>query len=149
VRSLTPKALPALRDLRPALSNLRSAAAQGAPLFERLDPTLARLDAEILPFLDQRNSTTRLKNYEAIGPFFSTLASSSAQFDANGHMQRFMPGQGADSVGALPCSLTVFDPNSQNQLAKCEQAMALLPQIIAGAPRKGGGRQALTGRNAR
>lgn len=149
VSTLTPKALPALRDLRPALSNLRTASAQGAPLFTGLAPTLARLQDEIVPFLDKTNSTTKLKNYESIGPFFSTLASSSSQFDANGHMQRFMPGQGLDSVGALPCSVTGFDPRSHGQLVQCEQALKLLPQIIAGASRKGGGRQALTGRSSR
>jgi virulence factor Mce-like protein len=145
VSTLTPKALPALRDLQPALTSLRAASAEGSPLFKALDPTLKRLNDEVLPFLDQRDATTKLKNYEAIGPFFSVLASSSSQFDANGHMQRFMPGQGLDTVGALPCSVSLFDPESNGQLLKCKQAMRLLPQIIAGAPRKGGGRRQLTG----
>jgi virulence factor Mce-like protein len=146
LRTLTPKALPALRDLRPALANLASASRQGAPLFTALAPTLARLQDEILPFLNKTDSNTKLKNYEAIGPFFGALASSSQQFDANGHMQRFMAGQGLDSVGALPCSIGLFDPESPAQLLKCRQALRMLPQIIAGAPAKNGrGRVALTG----
>lgn len=145
--SLTPKALPALRDLQPALTSLGSASRQGSPLFKALDPTLDRLNKQILPFLDKTDSTTKLKNYEAIGPFFAVLSSSSSQFDVNGHMQRFMPGQGIDSVGTLPCSLSLFDPEAKGQVVKCKQAVNTLPQLILGAPRKGGGRKALTGRS--
>jgi virulence factor Mce-like protein len=148
LRTLTPKALPALKDLQPALASLRSASNQGSPLFKALDPTLARVNNEIVPFLDKTDSNTKLKNYEAIGPFFGALASSSSQFDANGHMQRFMPGQGIDSLGMLPCSITLFDPESDGQLLKCKQAISLLPQVLFGTPRKASGRKALTGRSA-
>jgi ABC-type transporter Mla subunit MlaD len=146
LRSLTPKALPALRDLRPALANLAAASRQGSPLFTALAPTLARLQDEILPFLDKTDPGTHLKNYQAIGPFFSVLASSSSQFDANGHMQRFMPGQGTDSIGALPCSLSIGDPDAA-QLVKCKQAATrMLPQILMGLPAKTSGRVSSTGR---
>lgn len=143
--AVTPTALVALGDLRPALVNLRSASAQGQPLMVGIRPTLARLQDEILPFLGEENATTTLKNFQAIGPFFSTLASSSSEFDGSGHVQRFMPGQGLDSLGPLPCSVTAFDPASAGQLAKCTEALKIIPQIVAGAPRKGGGRKAFTG----
>jgi virulence factor Mce-like protein len=146
LRTLTPKALPALRDLRPALTNLDSASRQGAPLFTALAPTLARLQDEILPFLEKTDSNTKLKNYQAIGPFFAGLASISQQFDANGHMNRFMPGQGFDSVGALPCSLNIGDPEAA-QLVKCKQAATrMLPQILMGVPAKTSARVSSTGR---
>lgn len=143
---VSPSAISALRDLRPALVNLSSASRAGVPAVDRLDPTVVRLRDEILPFLAQTDPGTKLKNFQAIGPFFSVLASSSSEFDGNGHMQRFMPGQGADSVGALPCSITAFDPASKGQLVKCEQALKTLTRMVGGAPRKGGGRQALTGK---
>ncbi|MCW2958223.1 MAG: Virulence factor Mce family protein [Solirubrobacterales bacterium] len=130
--ALTPKALPALRDLRPALTDLAAASRQGTPTFAALQPTLKRLQDEILPFLDKTDANTKLKNYEAIGPFFAGLASISQQFDANGHVNRFMPGQGFDSVGALPCSLSVGDPEAA-QLVKCKNAATkMLPSLLMG-----------------
>jgi virulence factor Mce-like protein len=130
--ALTPKALPALRDLRPALTDLAAASRQGTPTFAALLPTLQRLQDQIIPFLDKTDPGTKLKNYEAIGPFFGGLASSSQQFDANGHVQRFMPGQGLDSVGALPCSLSIGDPNAA-QLVKCRNAATrMLPSLLMG-----------------
>ncbi len=148
LRALTPKALPALRDLQPALTNLASASRQGSPLFVALKPTLTRLQDEILPFLAKTDPGTKLKNYEAIGPFFGALASSSSEFDANGHVQRFMPGQGIDSVGALPCSLNIGDPNAQ-QLVKCKEGAKFLQELVMGVPAKNGrGRVALNGKGA-
>lgn len=146
--AIAPTTVAALRNLDPALANLQRASNEGDPALAGLTPTIARLQDEILPFLAQTDPGTKLRNYEAIGPFFSVLASSSSEFDAAGHVQRFMPGQGLDSVGALPCSVTAFDPATKNQLVKCERALRLLPQIVAGAPRKGGGRKYLTDRKA-
>ncbi len=130
--ALTPKALPALRNLEPALTDLAAASREGRPTFVALQPTLKRLQEQIIPFLDKTDAGTKLKNYQAIGPFFGGLASISQQFDANGHVNRFMAGQGFDSVGALPCSLSIGDPNAA-QLVKCRNAATkMLPSLLMG-----------------
>ena len=43
-----------------------------------------------------------LKNYEAIGPFFSSLGSLGGEFDADGYMIHFATALGPDSV-MIPC----------------------------------------------
>ncbi len=137
VSRLTPTALPTLRDLRPALASLRTAGEQGSPFVRDLGPTLVRLRDEILPFLDKRDGTTDLRNVEAIGPFFSVLSDSSAQFDANGHMQRFQAGQGERSLGALPCQTSFFDPED-DQLVRCQAALKAMQALARGGARDGG-----------
>jgi virulence factor Mce-like protein len=141
VRALTPTAVPALRDLQPALARLREASEQGGPLLTGLGPTLDRLKDQIIPFLNKTDATTGLKNFQAIGPFFSVLDSSSAQYDANGHMQRFQAGQGERSVGLLPCNTGLFDPETKKQLAECTAAMRTLPQLLRGGVEGGGALQ--------
>lgn len=138
ISRLTPTALPALRDLRPALSDLRGASEQGSPFLRDLGPTLVRMRDEVVPFLDKRDNTTDLRNVEAIGPFFSALSDASAQFDAYGHMQRFQPGQGERSVGALPCKTGLFDPENKDQLIQCQEGLGAMMKVLRGG-RAGGG----------
>ena len=138
VTRLTPTALPALRDLRPALADLRTASEQGSPFLRDLAPTLERLRDEIIPFLDKRDGNTKLRNVEAIGPFFSVLGDSSAQFDAYGHMQRFQAGQGERTVGAIPCKTGFFDPENQDQLVQCQQGMKAMMNVLRGGKAGGG-----------
>lgn len=131
---LTPLAVPALRDLQPALRSLRGASMDGSPFFQDLQPTLQRLQDKILPWADKRDNTTNLRNAEAIGPFFSVLSSSSAQYDAYGHMQRFQAGQGERSAGFLPCKTGFFDPENKDQAIKCSLALTAMRAFLTGAP---------------
>ncbi|WP_205696486.1 MlaD family protein [Conexibacter sp. SYSU D00693] len=138
VNRLTPTALPSLRDLRPALADLQGAAEQGTPFLRDLQPTLERLRDQIIPFLDKRDSTTNLRNVEAIGPFFSVLADSSKQFDGYGHVQRFQAGQGERSLGFLPCNTGLFDPENPQQAIFCKEAITAANRLLRGGKTNGG-----------
>jgi virulence factor Mce-like protein len=96
------EARPLLRAARPAFDSLRGASANGVPLMQGLDPTLVRLDKELLPYLREKDPETRLKNYEAIGPFWAALASAAAETDAEGHRIRFTVPPGPNSYVSLP-----------------------------------------------
>jgi hypothetical protein len=102
--ALVPTAVPALRDLQPALVSLQSLSAEGVPLLAGLTPTFERTATQIIPFLNERSSTTKLRNYEAIGPFFSAIDSSASTFDAGGFQQRFQPGQRLGTSTVIPPS---------------------------------------------
>jgi hypothetical protein len=100
--ALLHEARPLLRSTRPAFDSLRRASANGVPLMQDLDPTLVRLDRELLPYLRKTDPETRLRNYEAIGPFWSALAMSAAEFDSEGHRIRFTVPLGANSAVSAP-----------------------------------------------
>ena len=71
------------------------------PLLNRLDPTVDRLNDELLPFLAERDDSTRLRNYEAIGPFFSALDTVATPLNSAGHLLQFAVLLGANSVISL------------------------------------------------
>jgi ABC-type transporter Mla subunit MlaD len=79
------EAQPLLHDARPALNNLRAASIAGVPVLTALEPTVNRLNASILPWLGQRDSDTRVINYESIGPTFSVLDEAGAEYDEAGY----------------------------------------------------------------
>jgi hypothetical protein len=83
-------ARPLLRAAGPTLDALRKASASGVPLLRALDPTLQRLIAELLPFLSSRDSGTKLRIYESIGPFFASIDSAASEFDSVGHRIRLL-----------------------------------------------------------
>jgi ABC-type transporter Mla subunit MlaD len=120
--------VPLLRPARPALRDLGAMGRQGVPLVAGLQPTLRRLDSELLPYLRRRDPDTRLLNYESIGPFFAALGGVAGEFDAEGYFLHFATNLGPDSV-MVPCGP---DLNLQ-QRGRC----ALLDQVLAkffGAP---------------
>jgi ABC-type transporter Mla subunit MlaD len=98
---------PLLRAAGPTFDSLRGASHTGVPLMQGLDPTLTRLLNELLPYLRQTDSGTRLKNYEAIGPFWSTLASAAAEFDSEGHRIRFTVPLNTNSFVNSPISASM------------------------------------------
>lgn len=89
---------PLLLSAGPTFDSLRGASRAGVPLLRGLDPTLRRLDAELLPYLRRRDSGTRLRNYESLGPTFSVLDDVGAEYDSLGHRSRFTVPFGATSV---------------------------------------------------
>jgi ABC-type transporter Mla subunit MlaD len=99
--ALLGEARPLLRDAGPTFASLRRASRTGVPLLRGLDPAVRRLDAEVLPILRQRDEETRLRMYEAIGPFMASLAASGAEFDAEGHRFRLTVPGGSNSVVTL------------------------------------------------
>ena len=67
-----------------------------------LDPTLKRLDGELIPFLNERDNETRLRNIDAIGPFWSSLAMAASEYDREGHRIRFTVLPGINSLIGVP-----------------------------------------------
>lgn len=144
VRSLRPaaarsaqllgQARPLLADLRPALRDLAAAGRAGVPLVERLEPVVARANDELLPWLHRRDEDTRLRLFEAIGPFFAVTSSSAGDFDARGHFLHFPITPTADSV-LLPCGPDVWPGHLKN----CAKISAVLRRALVA--RKGRGRR--------
>ena len=93
---------PLLRSARPAFAALGRASANGVPLMQDLQPALERLDAELLPWLRKRDDGTRLRNYESIGPFWSTLAMAAGEYDSEGYRIRFTVPTGRNSFLSSP-----------------------------------------------
>jgi phospholipid/cholesterol/gamma-HCH transport system substrate-binding protein len=91
-------AQPLLHAATPTFSNLLVAAERGTPLLTALDAPVARLNSNILPWLAQRSSDTRLLNYESIGPFFSVLDEAAAEYDESGYRLHLSTLVGSASV---------------------------------------------------
>jgi hypothetical protein len=110
------EARPLLRAARPAFDALRGASANGVPLMKGLEPTLSRLDKELLPFLRETDPETRLKNYESIGPFSATLASAAAETDREGHRIRLsVPPSNTSSLLGLPVAQSAIRACGQSK----------------------------------
>jgi ABC-type transporter Mla subunit MlaD len=88
LRAVLRNATPLLRDAGPTFDSLRSASKSGVALVQGLNPTVTRLLGQLLPFLDTRDSGTKLKVYESIGPFFSSVSSAASEYDSIGHRIR-------------------------------------------------------------
>jgi hypothetical protein len=133
-------ARPLLRELRPALVRLHGAARSGAPLLDGLKPTLERTNETLLPWANTRDANTGLKNYEAIGPVFATVADSAAQFDRYSFIQRFGAGNafGERTPAFLPCTSNVITGGSDKKQLDCSDLNDFLERLFGG-PRRGQG----------
>jgi len=89
---------PVLSGLRPTFSDLGAMAEAGVPVIRDLEPTIDRLNARTLPYLDKRDEESKLRNYQAIGPFFSVLNMAAAEYDAIGHRLHLSTPGGSNSV---------------------------------------------------
>ncbi len=98
-RAVLHEAKPLLRNAKPTFDSLRRLSLSGVPLIKGLDPTVRRLNADILPFLNERDLETRVRNYQSLGPFFSDVDSAASQYDAAGFRLRLgvIP-EGSNSV---------------------------------------------------
>jgi virulence factor Mce-like protein len=137
-RTLLRDARPLLRAAGPTLTALKRASANGVPLLRELDPTVRRLNAELLPFLDRRDPSTKLRNYEAIGPFFSSVNSVAAPFNDAGHLLQFAVAPGPNSVLSLnspPAAAAVRDCRADvpaRARGGCASAARLVTRIFGG-----------------
>jgi hypothetical protein len=140
LRAVLPIAQPVLRDLNPALRSLQRAAKTGLPMMQQFDPTLERTNTKLIPWLEKRDSGTKLKNAWAIGPFFNALADSSKTFDVNGHVQNFQTlNTQPDAFGFLPCHFTLFDKaQPEQEQAACKAIGDAIQQIFGGPTGKRG-----------
>jgi virulence factor Mce-like protein len=124
-------AKPLLVAAGPTFDSLRGASDSGVPLMQALDPTLTRMLGDILPFLRQRDSGTKLLNYETIGPFWSALAMTAGEYDSVGYRIRFTVPPNSSSFISAPitaawksaCDLSSL-PNAKAACPKVSQALA-------------------------
>jgi ABC-type transporter Mla subunit MlaD len=140
LRVLLRDARPLLAAAGPTLAAARRASLHGAPLLDSLDPTVRRLDTDLLPFLERRDGGTRLRNFEAIGPTFSSVASAGAEFNDIGHIVQFPLVPGPNS--ALPLNQapaaqarSVRACRQQTPVSarsRCPAAAGLLARIFGG-----------------
>ncbi|WP_205699629.1 MlaD family protein [Conexibacter sp. SYSU D00693] len=129
------RARPLLSRLRPAVADLGRAGTVGVPLFDALDPTLDRSLDRLLPWLQERDDETKLRNLEAIGPWFSGADAIASRFDANGYVLRMQPGASLQSIDSLPCQLYLTDPTAP-QLARCSALKQALGAVLGGGRRR-------------
>ncbi|MEA2169846.1 MAG: phospholipid/cholesterol/gamma-HCH transport system substrate-binding protein [Solirubrobacteraceae bacterium] len=120
-------ARPILGDLSPAVRDLAAAARQGVPLLNALDPTVKRLNGELLPWLRETDDGTKLRNYEAIGPLFAVLDSAAADYDANGWFFHFPITPTGDTV-LLPCGPAL----TPGELTRCDALNDVLSGVFGG-----------------
>jgi phospholipid/cholesterol/gamma-HCH transport system substrate-binding protein len=139
-----------LREVRPLLTaaaptfdSLRGASRAGVPLMKGLDPTLSRLDKELLPYLGERDNETRLRNYESIGPFWAALSAAAAEFDSEGYRIRLTVPMNTNSVVNAPFTGALTTSCLRSGLdagrASCSQAATSLARAWFGRPGSKGG----------
>ncbi|WP_372788643.1 MlaD family protein [Paraconexibacter sp.] len=135
LRELTPllaRTDPMLRSLRPALSRLGAAGTSGVKLMDGLDPTFDRLNDKLIPALDTKSDVTGLKMFQAIGPTFAAVQSSSQQFDSRGHVQRFHAIETSDkAIGAMPCYTDILQGSPT---LDCSDLQAIAAAYLGGGP---------------
>ena len=124
-----------LRRARPGGPPAGRGGQDGGPLIDRLEPTVDRSNESILPHLEAYDTDTKLKNYEAIGPFFSAVGSLGAHFSEGGaHSANFTVGVGEAIVGGgSPCQTALVDPTAEEKV-NCDAFVAVLNQALGIAP---------------
>jgi phospholipid/cholesterol/gamma-HCH transport system substrate-binding protein len=116
-------ARPLLRDLSPALRDLGPLSTDNTALIAALQPTIDRLEYELIPFLKRRDDGVKLENYQAIGPLFSLLAA--PNYDRNGWFYHFPIPPSPDSLMA-PCAPTL----TPGQLQRCRLVNDGLAKVL-------------------
>jgi hypothetical protein len=98
-------------------------------------PTLDRVRAEFLPFLDRRDQHTKLKTYETVGPVLSSVSSAFSWGDRHGSFANFEPGAGESALRPSPCTTRLVDPDASTQeKIKCEVLTRTLSAMLEGRP---------------
>jgi ABC-type transporter Mla subunit MlaD len=129
-------ARPTLRDLSPTVKDLRVASVAGAPVLSNFIPTLDRVRATFIPWLQARNPENKLKNYELVGPTLASASTATSWGDVNGVVANFEAGVGEGSVSsALPCRTFLTDPtvSTQDKIA-CELLTRAYAALLTGLP---------------
>jgi phospholipid/cholesterol/gamma-HCH transport system substrate-binding protein len=83
-QSLLSEIRPLLTDLRPTFADLATVGDAGTPVLNGLKPTLRRVSGEIVPWLNETDPVTKIKNYTSVGGALSTLNNMAAEFDKIG-----------------------------------------------------------------
>lgn len=119
-------ARPLLQDTGPTFRSLRRAANTGVPLIAALNPTVERLNEDLLPFLDKKDPESKLRVVEAIGPFFGAAASAASSFDDDGFFFYFPDQPDINSLGANPCSVDF----TAAEKVQCESVVDVLGRLF-------------------
>ena len=131
-------ATPLLRAAGPTFDALKGASDTGVPLMNGFDPTLNRLLAQIIPYLNQRDSGTKLLNYQMIGPFWSDLASAAGEYDSVGYRIRFTVPPNLNSFISQPFATSAKQACDSSSLpsaaTRCPQVAQALTKSWFQAP---------------
>ncbi len=121
---------PLLRAAPAALAAIRRASELGTPTLNAAAPVVARLNRQIVPWLDAKQGVDALRNYEELGPVAATLDSAQSDYDANGYYIRYDTHAATNSV-LLPCDVGPGEANAESCLAG----------VLSSAARRGSGKR--------
>jgi phospholipid/cholesterol/gamma-HCH transport system substrate-binding protein len=126
---------PTLAAIRPSVTALAKASKAGVPVIKSLTPTLNRVQNTFVPFLEQTDPETKLKEYEAVGPAVAGVDSAIAWGDQYGTLADFEAGFGEGAInGVSPCSTYLTNPTVPVQdKVDCEALVQLLGSIFTGS----------------
>jgi ABC-type transporter Mla subunit MlaD len=126
---------PTLAAIRPSVNALGQAADAGVPVIQGLTPTLGRVQTSFIPFLNQTDPETKLKEYEAVGPAVAGVSSAIAWGDQYGTLADFEAGFGENAIGGIsPCSTFLLNPTVPLQdKVDCQALLQLLQSIFTGS----------------
>lgn len=131
---LLARAEPTLVRLRPTAESLADMAPDARRMVQDAKAPVDRTHDEIIPFLDERDPSIKLRNIEAIGPTLSVVDSATGQFDKYGHVIRFQAGASEQAIGPSPCTTYLLDPTAKEKL-DCSLLTDTLKRVLGlGAP---------------
>jgi virulence factor Mce-like protein len=113
---LLARAEPTLVRLRPTLESLADMAPDARGIVQDAKAPVDRALDEIIPFLNERDPSIKLRNFEAIGPTLSVVDSATSQFDRYGHIIRFQAGVSEQALGTSPCTTFLLDPTAKQKI---------------------------------
>lgn len=130
---------PVLQSAQPTFSDLTAVSDAGIPIIKGLEPTIDRLNDETLPFLAERDDSTRLQNFASIGPTFSVLNMAAAEYDSEGYRLHLSTLIGTNSVITLArsnmarsCRMTA----TPAQDGQCTRIASVLTQGLVGKAKR-------------
>lgn len=117
-------AKPLLRAAPPALRAVSEMSIRGGHVVRQLRSPTTRLDRELIPFLDSTDADTKLKVFQAIGPFFAAVSSAAGQFDGSSYFLHF-DASAALNTASVGCDIGYVG----EQLSRCTAVGNVLRKI--------------------
>ncbi|HWF53909.1 MAG TPA: MlaD family protein [Solirubrobacteraceae bacterium] len=125
---------PTLAAIKPSVASLATTARAGVPVVNSLSSTVSRTQSTFIPFLNDVNSESTLKNYEVVGPALASVDSVLSYGDKFGTLAGFEAGVGENVLSSIsPCSTYITDPDVTQKI-DCEAVTQLLSNIFNGTP---------------
>jgi virulence factor Mce-like protein len=140
LRTVLNRTRPLLQSLRPAIAQLSAASGPGSTLVAELQPTVTRLNQQLIPWLQSNDSDLKRPIYTLIGPTFAALGSAASEYDDHAHVIHFPISPEADSATLVPCTLFVGAP-SASQVANCASLNQILSIVLGGTASTGSARR--------